>query len=294
MPVPHSVRDHMTADVETVGPEATIRAVAERLYGSEIGSLIVTDGDAPVGIVTESDLIRLLAIGGDPETARVRDVMTRSPVTVGPEAALSTAATLLSKGGFRRLPVVSDDALVGILTASDLVAAVPGLQGGDAVERLTGTADTAYETPDWEFESEGTETLGVGDHVRFRKTLSNADVREFAHASGDTNRLHLDESFAESTRFGHRIVHGTLVGGVISAALARIPGLTIYLSQDLQYLGPVDIGDRVTAVCEIVEDLGDRRYRLSTEVYAGDDRVIEGEATVLIDELPDGEMAAEN
>ena len=67
------------------------------------------------------------------------------------------------------------------------------------------------------------EVIRVGDRVRFSKTISEDDVRAFAEASGDTNRLHLDDEYAEDTRFGRRIAHGTLVGGLISAALARLP-----------------------------------------------------------------------
>jgi len=129
--------------------------------------------------------------------------------------------------------------------------------------------------------------LGVGDSIEFTKTLSENDVKQFAAASGDTNPLHLDDEFAEQTRFRGRIAHGTLVGSLISAALARLPGLTIYLSQDLEFHNPVRIGDRLTAECEIVEDLGDEQYRLTTRVREGETVVIDGEAVVLIDELPD-------
>ncbi len=69
--------------------------------------------------------------------------------------------------------------------------------------------------------------------------------------------------------------------------LARLPGLTIYLSQDLEFHNPVRIGDRLTAECEIVEDLGDEQYRLTTRVLADDEVVIDGEAVVLIDDLPE-------
>jgi acyl dehydratase len=129
--------------------------------------------------------------------------------------------------------------------------------------------------------------LGVGDRVEFTKTISDNDVKQFAAASGDTNPLHLDDEFAEQTRFRGRIAHGTLVGSLISAALARLPGLTIYLSQDLEFHNPVRIGDRLTAECEIVEDLGDDQFRLTTRVRADDTVVIDGEAVVLIDSRPD-------
>ncbi len=126
--------------------------------------------------------------------------------------------------------------------------------------------------------------LEVGDYVRFTKPIRDADVSAFAQVSGDTNRLHLEAEFASDTRFGDRIAHGTLVAGTISAALARFPGLTVYLSQDLEFHAPVEVDDEVTAHCEIAEELGDGRYRLRTTVTSGDDEetVIDGEAVVLI------------
>jgi acyl dehydratase len=146
--------------------------------------------------------------------------------------------------------------------------------------------ELAYGDAGWAMERSTDEydDLGVGDYVRFSKPLVDADVNAFAQASGDTNRLHLEDAFAEGTRFKGRIVHGTLVAGTISAALARLPGLTIYLSQDLEFNAPVRIGETVTAECEIVEDLGEHRYRLTTVVYDEEESaVIDGEAVVLID-----------
>jgi 3-hydroxybutyryl-CoA dehydratase len=148
----------------------------------------------------------------------------------------------------------------------------------------------AYREPDWEFEGDvdTVDDLEVGNKVTFTKELTDADVRSFARASGDTNRLHLDEGFAADSRFGERIVHGTLIGGLISAALARLPLMTIYLSQDLEFRRPATIGEELTAVCEIVEDLGGNKYRLTTQVTNADEEaVIDGEAVVLIDDLPE-------
>lgn len=148
-----------------------------------------------------------------------------------------------------------------------------------------------YSDVDWEFDRSVSDpaNLGAGDTVTFEKAISEEDVRAFAEISGDTNRLHLDEAFAADTRFGERIVHGTLVSGLISAALARLPGLTIYLSQDLEFAGPVGIGDRVSARVEILEDLGNDQYRLETVVRDENDdaTVVDGEAVVLIDDLPE-------
>jgi 3-hydroxybutyryl-CoA dehydratase len=143
--------------------------------------------------------------------------------------------------------------------------------------------------PEWsvDLSADDRSDLGVGDRVEFTKTISEEDVKSFAAASGDTNPLHLDDEYASETRFRGRIAHGTLVGGLISAALARLPGLVVYLSQDLEFHNPVRIGDRPTAECEIVEDLGNEQYRLTTTIYVGEDTVIDGEAVVLIDDQPE-------
>jgi len=158
------------------------------------------------------------------------------------------------------------------------------------VSSARGFSPLARQMVEWtaaELSEDDRSELGVGDRVEFTKTITDEDVKSFAAASGDTNPLHLDDEYAEETRFRGRIAHGTLVGGLISAALARLPGLVVYLSQDLEFHNPVRIGDRVTADCEIVEDLGNKQFRLTTQVTDGDETVIDGEAVVLIDEKPD-------
>lgn len=137
-------------------------------------------------------------------------------------------------------------------------------------------------------------TLSVGDSVRFSKVLSEADVARFAAASGDTNPVHLDAERAEKTRFDGRIVHGTLASGLISAALARLPGDVIYLSQNAEFLRPISIGERATAVIEIDEMLGNDRYRLRTRVLDSEEEIaIDGEATILIDSNADADPDSE-
>ncbi|GAA0674630.1 MaoC family dehydratase [Natronoarchaeum mannanilyticum] len=167
--------------------------------------------------------------------------------------------------------------------------------GGAKAESAPGTEPSelpslAFEDAEWSFDrsAEDATALAVGDSVTFTKRITAEDVERFAAVSGDTNRLHLDDEFAEDSRFGGRIAHGTLVSGLISAALARLPGLTIYLSQDLEFRGPVELDDRVSAVVEIVEDLGDGQFRLATTIENAESgtTVIDGEAVVLIDELP--------
>lgn len=147
----------------------------------------------------------------------------------------------------------------------------------------------AYTKADWRSERsvDSPENISIGDDVMFSKSITDADVRSFAEASGDTNRLHLDEEYAKGTRFGGRIAHGTLVTGLISAALALLPGTVVYLSQDSSFRGPVRLGETLTAECRVVEELDEDTYRLTTTIRNenGDD-VIDGEATILVDPLP--------
>jgi 3-hydroxybutyryl-CoA dehydratase len=164
----------------------------------------------------------------------------------------------------------------------------PGEVEGDQIDAPV--TELSYGSIGWSMDRsvETRDELGVGEYVEFTKPLTDADVHAFAQASGDTNRLHLDDEYAARSRFGDRIVHGTLVGGLISAALARLPGLTIYLSESLEFKGPAMIGSVLTARCEIVEDLGGDRYRLTANVTDADGNVlIDGEAVVLIDDMPE-------
>jgi len=293
-----TVEDVMSSPVETVAPNAACSAAARALRDANVGSLVVCDDGRPAGIVTESDMVELLAADADAESRSVRGVMSVDLVTVPADATLEAAAGLLADNDIRRLPVCDDGRLVGIVTTTDLSYYLPHLSRTaenwtDRVERFRSTSpSTTYDDPDWSFEHEGDGEVSVGDVVRFRKELSEADVETFAEATGDTNRLHLEEEFAARSRFGGRIAHGVLTAGVISAALARLPGLTVYLSQDLRFLGPVRTGGAVTAVCEVVEDLGKNKFELTTTVYDDDDEVVvDGEAVVTMSEFPEGTVA---
>lgn len=113
----------------------------------------------------------------------------------------------------------------------------------------------------------GIDELLVGDAAEFSKTITEADVVLFAGVTGDLNPAHMDQVWAEGTRFKGRIAHGMLSAGLISAVLGmQLPGPgTIYLSQELRFLAPVRIGDTVTARVEVEEVIkGKNRVRLRT------------------------------
>ncbi len=165
-----------------------------------------------------------------------------------------------------------------------------GFGGSTTRARASTNRQPTPDIEDWEVDRTVVEyeAIDIGDVVEFTKTITDDDVKSFAVASGDLNPLHLDEEYAEGTRFEDRIVHGMLVSGLVSAALARLPGLTVYVSQDTRFLSPVEIGDRLTARCEIVEETSNDLYRLSTDILNEEgETVVDGEAVVLIEESPE-------
>jgi acyl dehydratase len=126
----------------------------------------------------------------------------------------------------------------------------------------------------------------VGDEVTYTKTISAADVEAFAEATGDHNPLHTTPEYAQQTRFEQPIAHGFLVSGVISAALACLPGVVVYVNQNLSFSAPVFVGDGVTATCTLIEEVGSQMYTVETTVSTDGNDVVTGTATILLDEAP--------
>lgn len=129
------------------------------------------------------------------------------------------------------------------------------------------------------------EDLSVGQSAMFGKTVTEADIMAFAGVSGDTNPIHLHAAFAQTTRFGQRIAHGMLSGSFISAVIGtKLPGPgAIYVSQTMNFMAPVLIGDTITAVATVSAiDPTKRRVMLKTQCLNGDKVVIDGEAVVLV------------
>jgi acyl dehydratase len=129
--------------------------------------------------------------------------------------------------------------------------------------------------------------LKVGDTASISRKITDQDIRAFAELTGDHNPVHLDETFARETRFGRRIAHGMFGASLISAVLGNeLPGEgSIYLSQTLQFLGPVYIDDTVTArvtVMKVKEDKSIVTLETACENQRGE-TVIRGEAIVLVE-----------
>ena len=128
------------------------------------------------------------------------------------------------------------------------------------------------------------EDLTVGQRETLMKTVMDDDVIAFADLSGDRNPVHLSDHFARKTRFGERIVHGLYTASLISTVIGMyLPGPgAVYLSQTLNFKGPVKIGDVINVVVEVAEltEKG-RRVRLHCECLVDGKVVLDGEALVM-------------
>lgn len=129
------------------------------------------------------------------------------------------------------------------------------------------------------------EDLAVGMEASISKTVSEQDIITFAEVTGDKNPVHLDAAYAAKTMFKERIAHGMLSAGYISAVFGmELPGPgAIYVSQTLNFKGPVKIGDTVLAKVKVAELIpAKRRARFECQCSVAGKAVLEGEAVLMV------------
>lgn len=129
------------------------------------------------------------------------------------------------------------------------------------------------------------EDLQIGQTAQAAHVVTAEDIEAFGRAVGDLNPVHFDETYAATTPFKGRIAHGMMLGGYISALLAGdLPGPgVIYLSQSLDFLRAVRIGDEVVTQIEVTA-LDDKKAHatLATSCHVGRKAMVRGEAVVLV------------
>ncbi len=115
------ISDVMAINVVTVGPQTTIEDVAKRMVAARVGSALVCEGPHLLGILTERDVMRIVAEGDDPKSTAVSAAMTHSPACAGPDWEIYDAARLMMARGIRHLPVTQEGKIVGMVSIRDLV-----------------------------------------------------------------------------------------------------------------------------------------------------------------------------
>ena len=138
------VRHAMTESPTTARPDMNAADAAALMKQFDVGAIPIAEGEKLLGLVTDRDLtVRVVAERKDPTQVRLGDILTSSPVTVSPDTSLSDARDLMAEHKVRRLPVVKNGELVGILSMGDLAFADASKRAvGETLEEISSSEST--------------------------------------------------------------------------------------------------------------------------------------------------------
>jgi len=111
----------MTAPVKTINAHETLGSAAETMVMNEIGAVVVVENNKPIGIITERDIVKHAVGAGDLLKRPTKELFAKNIITVGPRTTIQDAFATMLKNKIRRLPVVDESKLVGIVTEKDLL-----------------------------------------------------------------------------------------------------------------------------------------------------------------------------
>ena len=115
------VKDVMTRRVRTIGGGSSISEAAKAMAKWKIGALVIVEGGKPTGMLTEGDISRFVAKGLNPSTTRAA-IGRKKLITVTPGERIEVAAKIMADAGVKKLPVVDEGKLVGIISQTDIVS----------------------------------------------------------------------------------------------------------------------------------------------------------------------------
>lgn len=121
------IRNLVSGQAVACGEEVTVADVARLMVTEDVGSVAVIDGGSLMGIVTERDIVRAASERADIETAIVRDWMTGQPDVADPDLEVEDAARWMLTAGYRHLPVVDQNRLIGVVSIKDVLWAIDGV-----------------------------------------------------------------------------------------------------------------------------------------------------------------------
>jgi CBS domain-containing protein len=122
------VKEIMRPDVKTARPDSAVSEVVEKMNRFDIGSIVIVQEKRPIGIITERDILRRVVEHClDPRICKAKEIMTSPIVTLEEDSSASDAMKLMADRQIKRLPVVRNQELVGIITATDLIRNSPML-----------------------------------------------------------------------------------------------------------------------------------------------------------------------
>lgn len=132
------LRDIMTSNVATVTPQEDIQTVASLMKQHNVGMIPVVENGMLQGVVTDRDLVLRNMADGGAQSTPVAEVMTKNPVTATPQMSVDEASRLMSENQIRRLPVVENGQLVGVVAIGDLaVREIFMNEAGEALSNIS-------------------------------------------------------------------------------------------------------------------------------------------------------------
>jgi CBS domain-containing protein len=132
------VKDLMTSDPAKVGPDDVIAEAATLMKQQDRGAIPVVRDGLLIGIITDRDItIRGVAEGRDAKTTKVSEIMSADPITIAPDADISEAATIMAKSQIRRIPVVENGQLLGIIVTAQLARREKTSHTGETIKEIS-------------------------------------------------------------------------------------------------------------------------------------------------------------
>ena len=119
-----TVRELIGGEIAWIEPSGTLREAARQMQRSDIGALAVESDGVLQGIFTERDLTGAVASGAELDTGLIKDWMTSYPDSFGPEMSVETAATWMLAAGYRHLPVIDGQDVIGMISMKDILWAL--------------------------------------------------------------------------------------------------------------------------------------------------------------------------
>ncbi|MEM7825459.1 MAG: CBS domain-containing protein [Candidatus Aenigmatarchaeota archaeon] len=122
------IKEVMNRNVIAAKPETSVREAAKIMSKYHIGSLIILEEEKITGIVTEGDILRKVIVEGkDLDETKIKDIMTENVITITSDKTIDDAVKIMTEKKIKKLPVVDNDKLIGIITASDIMVVEPKL-----------------------------------------------------------------------------------------------------------------------------------------------------------------------
>lgn len=133
-----SIRDVMSSDPCSIEADKPVAYAAKMMKDEDVGLAPVVEGEQLVGTLTDRDIVtRVVAAGKDPQSVPVKEVASTEVVTVEPERNLDEALQLMAQHKLRRLPVVEDGRLVGVLAQADVARQAKDTETGELVKEIS-------------------------------------------------------------------------------------------------------------------------------------------------------------